>query len=424
MQGGSVTRQTYGAVQGQAAVFMAIVVATVGQTFVFSVLPPIGRKIGIPDVLVALISAGSALSYTIAAPALGGMTESLGRKPFIMFGLMSGVVLNALFGFAIELNFDGVLGNPPTYALLILLRLSLSLSWAGMFPAAQAYVADTSTPERRTAAFALVGAAFSLGMVCGPAIGSVFSTFGLVAPFYFAAGLHLLGLVFALASVSESAPSRAHGVEQMVLSSSSHVQIGSVRRLLLIAVLFAGCSSLVQQLVGFRLQDIFSVPPEQAAKWAGILLAVMAGAMLFAQFVARLWMRSAREAMEATLWMLVAGSGIGALAVALMAGSPAAAFWFQAVAMAVFGLGLGLLIPSVGGAISLSAGHKAQGRAAGLFSSAQGIGFVIGPTLGTGLYGWGHTGPFWLASALLMAVSAIALGMIIDAPKVKATSAS
>ncbi|WP_315724861.1 MULTISPECIES: MFS transporter [unclassified Bradyrhizobium] len=416
MAGTKATRQ---ASISQIAIFMAIVVATVGQTFVFSVLPPIGRKIGIADVLIALISAGSALFYTIGAPVLGGLTERLGRKPFILAGLISGVVANGLFGLVVQLSFDGSIATNTTYAGLVFLRLALSVSWAGMFPAAQALIADTTQPERRTAAFALIGAAFSLGMICGPAIGAALSVFGLVAPFYCAAALHLVPLALTLVGVSETAPNRSSTPGRRYEPPRNGVSARPIRTFLVIAVFYASCSSLVQQLMGFRLQDVFFLTEEQTARWTGVLLVVMASAMLSAQFITRAWMKRTRKAIEATLWMLVAGGAVGALAVTVLATWPASSLWLQSAAMAALGLGLGLLIPSVGAAISLIAGEGAQGRAAGLFSSAQGIGFVIGPALGTVMYEWSHTGPFWMASALLVTISAIAWRTVMNAPNVE-----
>jgi len=79
-------------------------------------------------------------------------------------------------------------------------------------------------------------------------------------------------------------------------------------------------------------------------------------------------------------------------------------FEMHLLAMGLFGLGLGLLLPGNAAAITLRAHQFGQGRAAGLLSASQGLGVVAGPVIGTSIYYWNHTLPFVVASSLLLVV--------------------
>src|SRR5690606_4275266 len=98
------------------------------------------------------------------------------------------------FGLAIDLSLAGLFGTMATFLLLTLLRSLYAALAGGIFPAAQAYIADVTGPAERTAGVAMIGAAFGLGMIAGPAAAAALAGFSLVTPFY---GVAVMALVAA-----------------------------------------------------------------------------------------------------------------------------------------------------------------------------------------------------------------------------------
>jgi DHA1 family tetracycline resistance protein-like MFS transporter len=127
----------------------------------------------------------------ICAPILGNLSDQYGRRPVILF---------SLFGFGIDYIF---LGFAPSFGWLFLGRTISGITGAS-FTTASAYIADVSTPETRTKNFGLIGAAFGLGFIIGPAIGGLLTGWGIRAPFYAAAILTLLNWIYGYFVLPES----------------------------------------------------------------------------------------------------------------------------------------------------------------------------------------------------------------------------
>jgi DHA1 family tetracycline resistance protein-like MFS transporter len=127
----------------------------------------------------------------ICAPILGNLSDQYGRRPVILF---------SLFGFGIDYIF---LGFAPSFGWLFLGRTISGITGAS-FTAASAYIADISTSETRAKNFGLIGAAFGLGFIIGPAIGGLLTGLGIRAPFYAAAVLTLLNWIYGYFVLPES----------------------------------------------------------------------------------------------------------------------------------------------------------------------------------------------------------------------------
>jgi DHA1 family tetracycline resistance protein-like MFS transporter len=139
-----------------------------------------------------LVSAFSAMQF-LFAPLLGNLSDRYGRRP---------VILLSLLGFCVDYL---ILAFAPSYAVLFIGRILSGITGAS-FTAASAYIADISTDETRAKNFGLIGAAFGLGFVLGPALGGLLSHWGLRAPFYAAAVLCLLNFLYGYFVLPESLP--------------------------------------------------------------------------------------------------------------------------------------------------------------------------------------------------------------------------
>lgn len=118
----------------------------------------------------ALLLSVFAIMQFLFAPVMGNLSDRFGRRP---------VLLLALLGFGVDYI---ILALAPTYGWLFIGRIIAGITGAS-FTTASAYIADVSTPENRAKNFGLIGAAFGLGFVLGPALGALLSTWGTRAPF-------------------------------------------------------------------------------------------------------------------------------------------------------------------------------------------------------------------------------------------------
>lgn len=137
-----------------------------------------------------LISA-YAITQFVFAPLIGNLSDRFGRRP---------VLLSSLLGFGIDYIF---LALAPSYGWLFVGRIIAGITGAS-FTTASAYIADISTAETRTKNFGMIGAAFGLGFIIGPALGGLLAGLGVRAPFYAAAGLCLLNTLYGYFVLPES----------------------------------------------------------------------------------------------------------------------------------------------------------------------------------------------------------------------------
>jgi MFS transporter, DHA1 family, tetracycline resistance protein len=177
-------------------IFITILVDVIGWGLVIPVMPdliagmkhiPVNEASKYGSWLVGVY----ALMQFVCGPVLGSLSDQYGRRPVLLF---------SLFGFGIDYLF---LALAPNYGWLFLGRVISGITGAS-FSTASAYIADISNAENRTKNFGMIGAAFGLGFIIGPAIGGMLSDFGPRAPFYAAAVLCLLNWLYGYFILPES----------------------------------------------------------------------------------------------------------------------------------------------------------------------------------------------------------------------------
>jgi DHA1 family tetracycline resistance protein-like MFS transporter len=132
-----------------------------------------------------------AVTQFLFSPVIGNLSDRFGRRP---------VLLSSLLGFGIDYI---ILALAPAYGWLFIGRVIAGITGAS-FTTATAYIADISTNETRAKNFGLIGAAFGLGFVLGPALGGFLATWGIRAPFYAASALCLLNCIYGYFFLPES----------------------------------------------------------------------------------------------------------------------------------------------------------------------------------------------------------------------------
>jgi predicted MFS family arabinose efflux permease len=264
-------------------------------------------------------------------------------------------------------------------------------------------MADVTDREGRTSGMALIGAAFGLGIIFGPAIGALLSYVSLLAPVYFSVAVALLNAIFVSFRLPE--PERHVHAEP---SQGTGELAKRVWPLLGVAVVATVASVAMEQTIAFYFQDRLSLSEGETARTVGGALVVYGVVAVFVQgYLVR------RTALP-PVTLLRIGLPIGLLGLVLLVF--AAQLGPLIFALALQGFGQGLALPGVTAALSLSVGESDQGTVAGLNSSAQGLGRTLGPLLGTSLYELEPELPYVSSAALVFLV----LVFVLASPRMRA----
>ncbi|WP_102128080.1 MFS transporter [Deinococcus planocerae] len=404
-----------GAPRGQPKLilFLTIFVAMLGLSVLFPIIAPLGRQLGLSETQVGWFSTVYSLAQFVFAPIWGSRSERVGRKPVLILGLVGFSLSFGLFGLFAALGVRGVLTGTALFALLVAARLVGGLLSSATLPTAQAMMADLSSEKDRAAALGLIGAAFGLGVVFGPAIGALLSGFGLTVPIFFSAGLGLMTALAAFLTLPETRragqASAARGDRRALLRHPG------ILLFLAVSALYTLASVGMEQTIGFYVQDTLRLDPSQTARTVGLMLAVFGFVAAAVQGGAiRPLSRRVAPGPLITLGLAIMGAGMFLLPLT-------STFWTITAALAVIGVGSAILGPSLSAALSLSVGADRQGAVAGLNSSALALGRMTGPLLGTGLYqSAGHAAPYLLSGGVL---AALLVWTLVARPEVRRASA-
>ncbi len=172
-------------------IFLTIFIDLLGFGIIIPILPFYAEHYGASAFHIGLLSMSYSLMQFIFAPIWRRISDRIGRRPVLLLCLIGTACGHVIFGFADS---------------LVLLFASRSLTGiaAASIPVAMAYISDVTTTENRAKGMGMVGAAFGLGFIFGPAIGGILSKYGYPIPIFFAAGLSFIAAVLAFIKLPES----------------------------------------------------------------------------------------------------------------------------------------------------------------------------------------------------------------------------
>jgi len=339
-----------------------------------------------------------ALMQFLCSPILGSLSDRFGRRPVILLSCL-GLGLDYVF-----------MALAPSLGWLFVGRLISGIT-AASFSTALAYVSDVTPPEKRAASFGLMGAAFGMGFVLGPAVGGLLGTLSPRAPFWASAALALLNVLYGWFVLPESLSlehrrrfdwRRANPVGALALLGTRKGLIGLVS--------VYGLYMLAHQ----ALQSTFVLYTEHRYHWSaqtvGLMLAGVGACTIVVQG-AFVRVAVARIGERRTLLLGIAGGIFGFLGYAL-AGSGGA----MMATVPVFGV-MFFTGPPLQGLMARRVQPNEYGLLQGTNASIMGIAGIIGPVLFTQVYAFflqSHRGfyvpgaPFFLGGALLVIAWAVA----------------
>jgi multidrug resistance protein len=172
-------------------IFLTIFIDLLGFGLVIPILPFYAEHYGASAFQVGLLSMSYSLMQFIFAPVWGRISDRTGRRPVLLFCLFGTAVGHLIFAFADSL-------------IMLFVARSLTGIAAASIAVAMAYISDVTTEDNRAKGMGLVGAAFGLGFIFGPAFGGILSQYGFPVPIYFASLLSLIASLLAYFKLPES----------------------------------------------------------------------------------------------------------------------------------------------------------------------------------------------------------------------------
>lgn len=361
-------------------IFLTIFVNLVGFGIIVPLLPFYAETFGASPVVIGLLFAVFSGCQLIAAPALGDLSDRWGRRPVLIFSLLGTVVSFVMLALAHSLP------------MLFLARIVDGLS-GGNISTARAYVADVTEPKDRARAYGLIGAAFGLGFICGPALSGVLAGYSYTAPIWAAAAITLVATAMAYFWLPETVHRAAAGTGMPFRNLAAMLRRPGLRRMLVIDFIYWFAFAIFQTtfalFVARRLGYDVSRTGYLFAAF-GVLGVIVQGAFI-RPIVRRLG--------DKPTFMV----GLVCAAIGLFVTSFAHSLWFLVVALVPLALGMGFGHPTVSSLVSRAGRGDEQGRVQGAAGAAESLGRALGPLWGSAaLQRFGDAMPYLTAAVCIV----------------------
>jgi len=399
--------------------YAAMLVAASGNTALQSVMPAIGREIGISDFWVAVAYTWSAVLWVVLAPFWAEKSDHHGRKALTLLGLGGFIASSFLCGMVLHFGLEGAIGGGVTFLLFGIFRAIYGALGSATPSATQAYLAAKTRRSGRVAALSALSSSFGLGTIIGPAVAPLF-----VLPFVGLAGpLFAFSLIAIIVFTSillwlpndrygrrigrgaamsyPSGASQPTGASILAATSPRRKRLSwrdpRIRRWILAGVAAGHAQAATLTCIGFFVIDRLGLEPHGSEAPIAIVMMAGASATLAAQ-----WGLIPRLALKPRS-LIVSGSLIAA---AGLAGAMAATDLYGiTLSFALASLGFGFTRPGFTGGASLAVPLVEQGGVAGVITAANGISWVAAPAGGMALYLVNPNLPFAISAALLVGLA-------------------
>ena len=400
--------------------YAAMLVAAAGNTALQSVMPAIGRDIGIGDFWVAIAYTWSAILWVMLAPFWSEQSDRHGRKNLTIMGVSGFIVSMLMCGVVLYGGLNRWIGGGVTFALFAVFRGIYGGLGCATPSATQAYLASKTRRTGRVAALSALSSSFGLGTIIGPAVAPLFvlPVVGLAGPLFAFAliamavvtsiilwlpndqGARKVGRGAAMSYPSLATPPTGASV---VAATAPRRQRRlkwtdpRIRPWIIAGVVAGHAQAATLTCLGFFIIDRLHLRPWGSEGPISIVMMAGAAATLGAQ------------------WGMIPRLGLGPRALILWGALVAAAglagtmlsydLYGITIGFAVASLGFGFTRPGFTAGASLAVPLVEQGAVAGVITSANGISYVLAPALGISLYGLGHDVPFAVFAILSLSLA-------------------
>ena len=354
-----------------------------GFSIVFPLLPFYAREFGASTFEISLVFAAFPLMQFIFSPFWGKLSDNVGRKPIILVSLLASAISFILYGFA------------GSFYHLLVIRIIHGISSSAGFATVHAAGADISTKENRAKTMGQIGAAFSLAIAFGPAIGGIFSSVSIQFPFFISAVVAFINLIFVYKFVPETIKEKTKKLD--IFKGFVLLRVFSALRSNLTSVyLMSSVSFLSFSIVGvaypiFALSNFNFGPVEVGLVFAGL---GFSAAIVQGFIVGRASERfgEAKVIRAGLIFMMVSMAALSFVINPILSG----------LVLVLMSIGTALINPSVNSYISKHS--KEQGVALGTVGSFGSLSRFIGPlVVGTIYTVYGPTTTF-LATTVIIGI--------------------
>lgn len=362
------------------AIFLIVAVDVLGFTMILPLLPFYAQKYGASPFLVGVLASTFAFCQLLSGPFLGRLSDRYGRKPVLMLSQCGTFIGFVMLGLANSLP-------------IIFLSRIIDGATAGNLTIAQAAIADVTPPEGRAKAFGVIGIAFGLGFLIGPAISAALAPLGVHYPAYGAALLSALS-IFATWRLLPEATQRVDSTENAKSTKKvlSYFKKPEMRWLLIefliFGFIFAGFTS------GFALfaERRFTYNGHAFGASEVALLFTYSGflGLIFQGFVLGRLVKRFGEAK--LVW-----AGFASMAFSYFLLSYADSIWMLVIASTIGSFGTGVIRPALTALVSQTAGPREQGAALGATQSLVSLGQICAPLISGGIINASKIHPMALA---------------------------
>jgi len=350
--------------------FVSLVCMGAGQSVIYTILPPLGRQLGLVPTQITTIFAVSAVIWIFSSAFWGVRSDRWGRRPVMLLGLAAFAVSFACFATVMHAGLNKWMPAFLIFPALIASRSIYGTFGSGTGASAQAYVADRTAPHERLKGISVISMAFAFGTTFGPVIGSSLTLFGLYVPFYFIAAWAILSAAAIWYFLPERTPPKSHAVRKTTLRWYEPRMFPFMAFGLVLSLIGA----IPIQTSGFFFQDVLHLDAHMTAVYTSIGLMASDMAALFAQFVVVQRMGfSSRTLTIAGICTTVLSNSVFIFV---------QDFPTLVLAMIMSGLGFGMARPGFTSGASLAVAPHEQGAVAGLLNAAGAAGFIFGPMIG------------------------------------------
>jgi len=378
-------------------VFVTILLDLIGFGMILPLLPFYAQKLHASPAEVGLLFSSYSLAQLVFSPLLGWLSDRIGRRPVMLASIFGSAAAHLMFAQA------------GSFAMLVVAR-SLAGVAASTYTIAQAYMADVSTAGSRAKAMGLVGAAFGIGFVIGPALGSILSLtpYGPRAVPLTAAALSGINFLFALLWLPESLPRevRERRQSQPWIDRAGFDRMwrnAPLRGLMVLFFLVMFCFSLFEATLALYCQHRLHFDEHRTSLlfvFVGVVLVVVQGGLL-GRLIRRFGERR----------LILGGIALMAVGLAVLPAWPSLGLLLASLLL--LAVGSGVHNPSTLSLLSQITDPESQGSTIGLSRSFGALARTLGPVTGTWIFGRvGASWPFWTAGALMLVALAVARGVL------------
>ena len=410
--------------------FLTTFIDLLGFGIIIPIQPFYAESFGASPATITLLGASYSLMQFLLSGPIGKLSDRVGRRPVLLVSVA--LITVGYLAFAQATTITG----------LFIARMISGIGGANL-GAAQAIIADITPPDQRARGMGLIGAAFGLGFVFGPAIGGFLGRWGVVVPIYAAAVLAFMNLCFIYFNLPETL--RSKSIEGSAESSDVKHQVPAhssthspsviakiwgyqyVPQLLGVALSFTLAFAMMEQTVGLFIERAWVSQSltlderhrEAATLTAYFLVAVGIGASIVQGGLIGRLTRRFGEVMLCRVGVLVA---IGTFLVIPWAGANAPFSTMMLIGV-VMACGTGVLHPSRNSLLSQGCPPEVQGGALGANQSLASLGRVIGPACAGFLFEVSPNMPFWVGAGVMLTSLFFVLSLSVPTPSRVASSA-